>query len=172
VQPVGPLSAFHFAAGIFVDDDDFAAFDNVADVAFVEVMSLERVIQQVWPFHISGGVEAFDSGQLFGSSHTFFGQVAGVFFFLDFEVDVFAQLSGDGFCAGIFFEVIVGGAGDDEWCAGFIDEDVVDFVDDGVVQRSLHLQVASGLHVVAEVVEAELIAGAVGDVAGVVDLSF
>ena len=40
-----------------------------------------------------------NAGQLFGTSDTFFGEVAGVFFFLDFEIDVFAKLSGDGFGA-------------------------------------------------------------------------
>ena len=48
--------------------------------------------------------------------------------------------------------------------ASFIDEDGVDFVDDAVVVRALDLIAQLELHVVAEVVEAELVVGAVGDV--------
>ena len=58
--------------------------------------------------------------------------------------------------------------------AGLVDEDVVHLVDDGVVQRALRLLqmfgeqvVALGrrAHVVAEIIEAELVVRAVGDVA-------
>ena len=73
-------------------------------------------------------------------------------------------------------DVVVGRAGDDQRRAGFVDEDVVDFVDDREVQRALRLLLLLGIavvaaggdpHVVAQVVEAELVVRAVGDVAGV-----
>src|ERR1019366_6315481 len=56
------------------------------------------------------------------------------------------------------------GAGNDEGGAGFVDEDGVDFVDDGVVVHALGAVLDEKLHVVAEVIEAELVVGAVGDV--------
>jgi hypothetical protein len=65
--------------------------------------------------------------------------------------------------------VELGGVGDlardDERGAGLVDEDRVDLVDDRVVVAALHL-LGSRLigHVVAQVVEAELVVGAVGDV--------
>src|SRR5690606_16195658 len=62
---------------------------------------------------------------------------------------------------------LVGRAGDDQRGARLVDQDRVDLVDDGVVQAAL---VAVGLghrHVVAQVVEAELVVGAVGDVGAV-----
>ena len=67
-------------------------------------------------------------------------------------------------------------AGDDQRRARFVDQDVVDFVDDRVVQRTLRLLAILGIaivaaprrtHVVAQVVETELVVRAVGDVAGV-----
>ena len=36
VEAVGPAAAGHQAAGELVDDDDFAVFDHVFDVALVE----------------------------------------------------------------------------------------------------------------------------------------
>jgi hypothetical protein len=63
------------------------------------------------------------------------------------------------------------GAGDDQRGAGLVDEDVVDLVDDGEVVSWLHRVLERCGHVVAQVVEAELRVGAVGDVAGVLVLA-
>ena len=41
VQTVGPAAAGHEAAGELVDDDDFALFDDVLDIALVEVVGLD-----------------------------------------------------------------------------------------------------------------------------------
>ena len=61
----------------------------------------------------------------------------------------------------------VGRAGDDERRAGLVDEDRVDLVDDAEVVATLHELGRVPGHVVAQVVEAELVVGAVGDVLGV-----
>ena len=67
--------------------------------------------------------------------------------------------------------VLVGGlfarAADDERRTRFVDQDRIDFVDDGEVVPALHAILQIELHVVAQVVEAELVVGAVGDVGGV-----
>ncbi len=52
------------------------------------------------------------------------------------------------------------GAGDNQRCAGVIDEHRVDLVDNGVVVLALHHILWSHRHVVAEVVEAEFVVGA------------
>ena len=67
---------------------------------------------------------------------------------------------------------LFGGPGDDERRPRFVDEDAVDLVDDRVVVPALHVVREVELHVVAQVVEAELVVGAVGDVARVGDLAF
>ena len=40
--------------------------DHVVPVVLVEVVRLERVVDQVRPLHVAGGVEALDAGQLLG----------------------------------------------------------------------------------------------------------
>ena len=62
--------------------------------------------------------------------------------------------------------VLFGRAGNDQRRARFVDEDGVDFVDDGERQPALHAIVETEGEVVAQVVEAEFVVGAVGDVAG------
>ncbi len=69
--------------------------------------------------------------------------------------------------AGVLVGGLVGGAGDDERGAGLVDEDGVDLVDDAEVLAALDHVGELELHVVAQVVEAELVVGAVGDVGGV-----
>ena len=64
-------------------------------------------------------------------------------------------------------QVAGGRAGDDERGAGFVDQDVVDLVHDGKVMAALDTVLQAHGHVVAQVVEAELGVGAVGDVGGV-----
>ena len=59
------------------------------------------------------------------------------------------------------------GAGNDQRGAGFVDQDGIDFVDDGEVVPALHAIVQVELHVVAQVVEAEFVVGAVGDVGSI-----
>ncbi len=56
------------------------------------------------------------------------------------------------------------GAADDQWRAGFVDQDRVDFVDDPVIVAALHAVREIELHVVAQVVKTELVVGSVGDI--------
>src|SRR5699024_6431403 len=60
-----------------------------------------------------------------------------------------------------------GSTRDDQGGAGLVDQDRVDLVDDRVVVAPLDLVLLAGGHVVAQVVEAELVVGSVGDVAAV-----
>jgi hypothetical protein len=61
--------------------------------------------------------------------------------------------------------LVVRGAGDDQRRARLVDEDRVDLVDDGEVEGPLDHRLALVLHIVAQIVEAELVVRAVGDVA-------
>ncbi len=72
--------------------------------------------------------------------------------------------------AGVLVGGLVGGAGDDERGAGFVDEDGIDLVDDAEVLAALDHVGQLELHVVAQVVEAVLVVGPVGDV-GVVGVA-
>ena len=66
----------------------------------------------------------------------------------------------------------LGRARNDQRRPGLVDQDAVDLVHDGEVVPALDEMRELELHVVAQVVEAELVVGAVGDVAAVGDLPF
>ena len=60
--------------------------------------------------------------------------------------------------------VVLGGPGDDQRRARLVDQDRVDFVDDRIVEPALASVRDRVLHVVAQVIEAELVVRSVGDV--------
>jgi hypothetical protein len=60
--------------------------------------------------------------------------------------------------------LVVGRPGNDQRRARLVDQDRIDLVDDRVVERALDHRGPLIFHVVAQIVEAELVVGAVGDV--------
>ena len=60
--------------------------------------------------------------------------------------------------------MVLGLAGNDQRSTRFIDQDRVHFIDNGEVQAALHALAAIVDHVIAQVVKAEFIIGAIGDV--------
>jgi len=97
-------------------------------------------------------------------------------FFFDFKMGIGFELPRNFVGFLIFGHIILGRARDNQRCSCFVDKNVVDFVDDGVVQNALGLLLKLGitvvtsrrlLHVVAQIVEAELVVGSVGNVASI-----
>ena len=87
--------------------------------------------------------------------------------FVDGVVDFLDELGNDFVDAVVLVGGFFRGAGNDQRRARFVDEDGVDFVDDGEMMAALHAIGEIVLHVVAEIVEAEFVVGAVGDVRAV-----
>ena len=97
----------------------------------------------------------------------FFGERRGAVLFVDGVIDFLNQLGNDLVDAVVLVGGFLGGAGNDQRSARFVDQDGVHFVDDGELVAALDAIVQVVLHVVAQVVEAEFVVGAVGDVGGV-----
>ncbi len=149
VQAVAPVAPRHQAAREVVDDDDLAVHRDVVHVALVKVVGLQRVVDQVRPFHVAGGVKALDARQPLGLAHALIREMDRPLFLLHLEMDVGLELPSDLVRPGITADVVVGGSGDNERRAGFVDQDVVDFVDNRVMQRPLGLLQVFGIVVVA-----------------------
>ena len=64
----------------------------------------------------------------------------------------------------LFVAFVTRRSGDDQRCPCLIDEDAVHLVDDRIAVSSLHTLVEREHHVVTEVIESEVVVGAVGDV--------
>ena len=91
----------------------------------------------------------------------------GALLLVDLVVEVAVEGLGDLRELGVPADLVLRRAADDEQGARLVDEDRVDLVDDGEGVAALDAVLDRAGHVVAQVVEAELVVGAVGDVAGV-----
>ena len=181
VQALGVATAFHDAAGELVDDLDLAVGDHVLLVAMEHVLGLQRLLQVVDELAREVGVDVLDAQAALDLLKTALGGGDGVLGLIHDVVARGLDVLGGGEhvvrhvlaalqAAHGTREVLVGagrlgaGARDDEGRTRLIDQDGVDLVDDGVVVATLHTLLGAGDHVVAQVVEAELGVGAVGDI--------
>jgi len=177
VQPIGPAAAGHHAAGELVDDDHFVVLDDVMLVAVIQRVRPDPRVKVMHEDDVGRIVEARPRRkeprllhQLFGvlvaqlrerdRVHLQVGEIVARRILLlllresrDQLVDAPVELRG-----------ILGLPGNDEGRARLVDQDRVDLVDDRVVQPALEALRDLGRHVVAQVIEAEFVVGAVGDV--------
>ncbi len=168
----GITAARHHAAGKLVDDDDFVVADDVVLVAGEELVGLQRIVDVVNDGDVFDVVKRFALQQtrlpqqvleLFGAV---FGEVGRALLFIDFVV-FRRQKRNEGVDGVVEVGAVVQRAGDDERRARLIDEDRVDFIDDRIVVATLHHLGAVVFHVIAQIIEAELVIRRVGDVAGI-----
>ena len=172
VQALGVAPPFHHPAGELVDDDDPALLDDVIGVAAEQLVRPERLIAVVDQGDVADVVEiallqqprlAQQGFQLLDADLGE-GDRAGLFVLLEILLD---QLRHQPVHPHVELGGVLGRPGDDQRRARLVDQDRVDLVDDGVVEGPLDHFLQAELHVVAKVVEAELVVGAVGDVAGI-----
>ena len=117
--------------------------------------------------HVGQVVEVRDPEETLGLGDARLLDGNGPALLVEGEVLVLLQAADHGVHARVELGRLVGRAGDDERRPGLVDEDAVDLVDDGVVELALGQVGQAELHVVAEVVEAELVVRAVGDVGAI-----
>ena len=130
----------------------------------IERVRAQRLVDVVNRFHVLRVVHVAEAQQFFGFADAFFGQRGGPVFFLDGVVDVLNQFRNDLVDAVVLVGGFLGRPGNDQRRAGFVDQDGVHFVDDREVMAALDAIGEIVLHVVAQIVEAEFVVRAVGDV--------
>ena len=67
VQSIGPAAAGHQAPGESIDDDDFAVFHHIVDVALVEGVGLDARFHIVLQVPVFGVGDVVDAEQLLRS---------------------------------------------------------------------------------------------------------
>ena len=172
VQAVGIAAALHHAAGELVDDDHLAVLDDVVLVALEQLVGAQRLVEVVDDGDVLDVVEEFALEQARRREHPLellvavLGEVRRPGLLVDLVV-ASAELRDELVDGGVELGAVVGRPGDDERRARLVDQDRVHLVDDRVIVPALHHVLQVVLHVVAQIVEAEFVVGAVGDVGGV-----
>ena len=172
--------AIHEAAGELVHDDDLAVFHHVVDVPLHEAPGPDGLVDVVGEGGVGGVGEVLHVEGGLGLGHAPGGEGDGPGLLVDHVVGVDVlgllllvvhgghghalQARGEVVRQGVELGGLLAHAGDDQGGPGLVDEDGVHLVHDGEGVAPLHeLGLVDG-HVVPEVVEAELVVGAVGDV--------
>ena len=179
-------AAVHQTSGEFIDDDDLSVLDHIVDLVFHAAVCLDRLIDMVLDRDVIGIGEVFDIEELLRLFHAHLGEGGGIGFFIDDIVDAvllikaleillrvdlseYVLFHGAGKLIRALIQVgrLIALAGYDQRGTRLIDEDGVDLVHDRKVMLALNLVFLVDDHVIAQVVKAQFIVGAVGDVGGV-----
>jgi hypothetical protein len=167
VEPLAPAPALEDATGELVDDLDLAVGHDVVDVVLEQLLGPQRRLELVDEVLVDVVVEVLDAERLLDPGDPLLGGGDRLLLLVDLVVALLLERGDDAGELGVEDGGVVDRPGDDERRAGLVDEDRVDLVDDGEVVAPLgHVSPGRG-HVVAQVVEPELVVGAVGDVAAV-----
>ena len=161
------------AAGVLVDDEDLAVHDDVVLVLLEQLLGLDGVVEVADERGVDRLVEVVDPEVVLDLGDAGLEHADRLLLLVDLVV----ALAGLELAApehlrdlgelGVPLRGGVGRAADDQRGAGLVDEDGVHLVDDGEVVSVLDELLHGPGHVVAQVVEAELVVRAVGDVLGV-----
>jgi hypothetical protein len=132
----------------------------------------ERIVDVVDDRHVLHVVErlalqhACVAEKVFEFFGAILGEGRGARLFVDLEVGL-AEKRNELVDGIIEFGAVLDRSGDDQRRARLVHEDGIDLVDDRVIMAALDHRLEIVLHVVAQIVEAELVVGPVGDVAGI-----
>ncbi len=163
-------AARHHAAGELVDDDNLAIADDVVLVGGEQLVGAQRLVDVMNGRNVLDVIERLALEQIrLGQKalqllHACFGERDRALLLVDVVVGLF-ELRNVGVDGVVEIGTIVERAGNDERRTRLVDQDGVDLVDDGVGVPALDHVFQAILHVVAQIIEAEFIVGAVGDVA-------
>ena len=164
------------AAGELVHDQDLAVHHDVVLVLLVQLLGLDRVVEEADQGRVDRVVEVVDAEPVLDLLHAGLQDADGLLLLVDlvvaFAILAALQTGGDLGELDVPAGALLGRAADDQRSPGLIDEDRVHLVDDRVMMAALHAFVQRPGHVVAQVVEAELVVGAVGDVGRVLYAAF
>ena len=168
VEAFRPAAALHDPAGELVDDLDLAVLDHVVDVALVERLRLQRLVQVVDELRVARVVEVVDPQRALDLGDRALARRDRLVLLVELVVDVRVLALLERVVrrarerARDAREVVVDLgrglrlAGDDQRRPRLVDQDRVDLVHDRVRVAALDGAVERDGHVVAEVVEAEL----------------
>ena len=158
-------AAGQHAAGEAVHDHDFTIADDVVLIAGEKLLSLQGIVQVGHQLGVLGGVEVIDAELILDVFHALFQHADGALLVVHLVVDTLAHARGQLREDAVELGGTIYRAGDDERGTGFIDKNRVDLVHDAEVVAALHHIIEGADHVIAQVVKAQLVIGAVGNVA-------
>ena len=184
MQAVGITSARHDTARETVNDQHLIIFHHIILVAEHQIVSAQGQNNVVLNLQILRIRQIFNLEESLHPGHTLCGQVHYLILLIDdkvtrlltfhthdgihlgqlFHVLAAGQLSGQNVAGLIQLRGLAALPGNDQRCAGFVDQDGIHLVDDGIVQIPEHQLFLVDDHIVAQVIEPQFIIGHISDI--------
>ena len=156
------------SARVLVDDEDLAAVHDVVAVLEEQLLGADRVVEEADQRSVRGLVEVLHAQLVLDLVDARLQDADGLLLLVDLVVLVTLEHARDASELHVpAVQVAIRGARNDEGGTGLVDEDRVNLVDDDEGVAALNHILGNLRHVVAQVVEAELVVRAIRDVAGV-----
>ena len=177
VESVVVAAAEHQTSGELVNDNDLAVLDNVVNVQLHDSVCTDSLVDVVEQSGVLGIHQVLYAEILLSLCHAGGKQVAGLCLLVDKVIAVEVALvvllvvqlchlvhgKGLGELVSLLVQVsgLVAASGNDQRGSRFINENGVHLVHDGEVRGALNLVLLVNAHVIAQVVEAQLVVGGI-----------
>ena len=179
VQALGQAPPRHGPPGVLVDQHHLPVLHDVLDIAVEHDVRPQAGVHVVQQVEISGRVQALALRQQLLADHQglnvlmpLFRQLHVALLFIDSKVTglplhVGLQQGDHTVDALVQLGTVLRRPGDNQRGAGLVDQDGIDLIHDGEAQRSLHPVFQRKRHVIAQVIEAEFVVGAIDNIGAV-----
>ncbi|CAB4962724.1 unannotated protein [freshwater metagenome] len=157
------------SSGVLIDDEDLAIDDDIVAVLLEQLLRPNRVVEESDERGVHRVVQVVDSKLVLDLVNGRLEDANRLLLLVDFVIVIALEHVHDPGKLRIPAGRLVGRAADDEGRARLVDENRVDLVDHREVVAPLDELITRPRHVVAQVVEAELVVRAIGDVGGIGD---
>ena len=173
VQSVRIPATIHQASCEFIHDDDLAVLDDVILITEEDKMSFQCLVERIKKDRIIQGKQALDFEELFDFLDARFRPNKELFILLVAgEINTLLEILHGFEHLHIHEGVVFCRGGDNQRGSRLINQNGVHFIDDAEIQPLLSLDVVLPYHVVAQVIEAELIVRAIHDVCLITEEAF
>ena len=149
MDALAPATTFQNATSELVDDLDFTVLHQIVLVTLIQHRCFQRHLQLVHQIALHLVVQIFDTELLLDFFDAGLGGHDNSFRFFDVVVHSPHQRAHDGSKLVIQSCSVGNATRDDEWRAGLIDQNRVDFIDDRIEVSALHFVGHDTSHVVA-----------------------
>ena len=164
METIAVTPSRHDPAGKFIHDDDLSLLDEVVDIPFEEGVGAKGLVNMMEEINVLGFIEILDFEITLDPGDPLLRQNDRTALLLDGIILFLAKVRDHLVDPVVLVGRLIGRSGDDQRRPRLIDEDAVHLVHDGIVEIALHILIEGELHVVAEIVESELVVCPVGDV--------
>ena len=164
MQSVAIASSEHHTTGKFIDDDYLTVSYDVIHVPLHHVTRFQCLQHVMVDFHVFRIGKVLYVEVSFTLGYSVFRQRDLFVLFFYSKVIILFQRPNEAIRLGVHIRGLVTFTGNDQRRSGFIDEDGVHFVDDGVVQFPLHHIFLVDHHVVSQVIKSIFVVGSISDV--------